>query len=209
MKALPPPVNTHTKLKFDIAGHYPDVGRFVSGQPDHMLTKGKVHGKKPTVHIICNMTASSSVSAQEYLNFGTALCAIVDKLEASGRRVQLDVTFANALRIHRTVVGWNVKQPGDPLDLSAVAFSLAHPAAYRRLGFAMWERTPIGDYSPGHGRCTPLTKKDAELIDGENALILNGDGGSLSSCRTPAGAVDFVSHQLNRVAGEILVEVQQ
>lgn len=206
LSALPPPATSHHKRMNDMGGDYPDVARYLQGEPANMVRRGKTQGAKPTVHIIVNMTTSASVRADHYKNFGLAMCAVIDKLEASGRRVELDVMFANSAKQDRLLVGWNVKHASDALDFSSIAFSLAHPAAYRRFGFGMWERSKAGNEDSGYGHCSDLTKVDAALLDCPDAFIVNCTGQTLQTCDTPVKAINFARLAINRAAGETIVE---
>lgn len=209
LNAMPAPTTTHTKLRMDVAGHFPDVARYLQGDPAHMTTRGKVHGKKPTISIIVNATASASVNAQHYMNFGCVMSAVIDKLESHGRRVELSICFANAMNHTRALVGWRVKAAGEALDLANVAFSLAHPAAYRRFGFGLWERTAAHNATPGYGCCSDLTTEDAKHFDSEESLIVNATFGSISQCVGVPEAMAFVRKQINAAAGEDVVELDQ
>jgi hypothetical protein len=148
------------------------------------------------------------IGADEYRNYGAAITAMVGQIEATGRQVELDVVFVDELKHERAVLGWKVKRAGDTVDLSAVAYSLAHPAAFRRIGFAMIERTPQRNQTPGYGRCGSLTKELAETIGAGEAFLLGGVGVSSGACSSMQGALKFAAQQINKAAGETLVDVR-
>jgi hypothetical protein len=188
----------------DVAGEYVDPVRFAVGDPSCMVTRRKLKGHKPVVRLVVNGSASASATAKEMMNYGAALVSLVNKIESSGRRVELDVTYVCELNRMLFIYGWNVKHASDHLDLSAVAFSLAHPGAFRRLGFAMMERCPIDMETSNYGYSTTLARH--MLYDGdEGALLINGIGHAPGSCRTMADAVRFAAEQINKAAGEELV----
>lgn len=211
LNALPPPTTTHTKLTRDVAGHYPDVPRYLQGDPAHMVTRGKVHGKKPTISILLSANLSAHQAAEPMLHFGTALCAAVDKLESRGRRVELAVAYAaKHSRCNRTAIqGWKVKEPGEHLNLDEVAFSLAHPAAFRRIGFAMRERTPKMYDESGYGMPKSISEYEASLLGYEDALIVDCSGTKLSKCTNVLNATLFTINALNEAAGENIVEIDE
>lgn len=207
-EGLPPPVNHHYDLKYDVGGQLPDVPRFLSGDPAHMITRGKRIGNPPVVHLCINMWILAMISAQEQANYGTAMVALIDKIESTGRRVELDVTFIGRSGGQTVVLGWKVKQASEHCDLAAVAFAIAHPASFRRFGFAMVERSPSHWNWGGYGRNSYLTPEYAALIGADGALLIDGVGGAHGACRTVEGAVQYAAQQINKAAGETLVEVE-
>lgn len=208
LNARPAPVTMHSKTTNSVAGEYPDVGRYLSGSPDCMRRRGHDAGARPVLTLVCNVTPMWDVSAQCTSNFGSALAALIDKLEASGRRVELYSVFSTQLARGDYVFGWNVKQARDPMDLSAVAFSIAHPASLRRIGFAMEERTPQDWRMSNYGMPRNLTQADAELMGLENAFVINGTGRSLSVCTTVDAALRFAVQQINLAAAEELATLE-
>lgn len=195
--------------EYGIAGERPDVPRFLSGDPLHMIHRGRAKVPKPTMTIALNIRASAAVRAQDIANFGAAICALVDRLESRRVRVELLALFATKnMRLNkRWAVSWTVKRPEDQLDLSAVAFSYAHPAAMRRLGFAAMERSPAAMEEIGYGRdggCLP-----GDFIDlPEGALLINGVDHNPDACRTMEGALAFAKKAINDAAGEPIAELE-
>jgi hypothetical protein len=173
------PTARTASFSYDVAGEFPDVSRFCAGDPMHMRSRKHDKAHRPVVHLVVNVCCSGSVAAQHFVNYGAAVAGLVDQLENAGRRVELDVIGVNGHNGRgRTVCGWKVKRAEDHLDLSAVAYSIAHPAAFRRLMFAMWERTPLSLECSGYGSVQKVTEQDAEAIGAVGALILDGVGES-------------------------------
>lgn len=159
----------------DFAGELPDIGRYVSGEPMHMTSHRRK--ERPIVHLVVNLWASGGTSARTFTTYGRALLALVDQLESGGHRVELDVVFPTAPKGHVVCAGWKVKRAADALDPAALAFSIAHPAAMRRLGFAMVERAPLAaDDGGAYGYQTELTDWMVQTLDFGNAIILPGVG---------------------------------
>lgn len=207
--AVIPPNDIEPEWTYDVAGGVPDIGRFVAGEPEHMRDHGHPLGRKPTVHLVINVICAGIVGATEFINYGTAMLSMIDQLENNGRSVEVDVVTVNSFTGRgRGIFGWKVKRAGDHVNLADIAFSIGHPAAYRRFGFAMWERTPASWHSYGYGTCDKLTIADAALIDAEDAFLLDGIGTSYGRCRTLEGALQLAAEQINKAAGETLVEVE-
>lgn len=166
-------------LRYDVAGEFPDVARYAAGDPFNMISRRQQKMNHPVVHIIVNPNCSAAVGAEKFAQYGGALAALVDQIENTRRRVELDVLAVNSHQGRgRSRVGWKVKRASDALDLGAVAFSIAHPAAFRRLVFALWERTPRNYHTYGYGTVTDITRKDAEHLDAGEAVLFDGVGKS-------------------------------
>lgn len=197
-----------TVEKWDIAGYEPDVARYLAGDPAHMRrrTRNPDVTRAPVVSIVYNITANANVTAKSLALMGSAMVAIVDQLETRGRRVDLCAAFCASLKTGRRVVtGWRVKAPEDQMDLAAVAFSIAHPAAMRRIAFAMEERSPREWSEPGYGAANIVLPGELPDTDPE-ALRVNGlaGGGTPSTVR---GAIEMLTLQINTAAGFELVEL--
>ena len=153
----------------DIAGSMPDVGRFLAGVPDNMMTWSRIESHAPAIRIVINQAASSGISSEQIMNRGAVVCALIDLLESSGKRCEIVAVAAvaddwSAYR-HKLEIAVMLKQADEPLQIDKVAFMLAHPAALRRIGFALMETlpedfrhtigiTPTGDYG------TPVNSDD-------------------------------------------------
>lgn len=204
LEAHMPPRDKADTWRYDVAGELPDVGRFLAGDPANMKRHGHPKGHRPIISIAVNIRLQCNVKAHAMANYGAALVAIVDKLEHAGRRVELIATFATDQTRARVSAGWVVKKAEDHLDLASVAFSLAHPAASRRIGFAMYEHSDV----PKHwGYGTSLTLREDDLIDPlPGTYCLAGLNDSTNRCHTLDDAIAFVRDQVNDAAGEELVE---
>lgn len=142
-----------------LVGSGVNVGRYIAGVPDAMTTRKRVEMEAPVVDVLCNVSASGGISADPYTIRGAAVAALVDLLELSGRRVRVTTVLHTTSDEGKYTCYVTVKHPGDPLQVDALAFALAHPAYMRRLGFSLMEQAPkkvryavhIGDGGPGYG----------------------------------------------------------
>lgn len=204
LEAHMPPKDKESSWRYDVAGELPDIGRFLAGDPAHMRRHGHPKGHRPILSIAVNIRLQCSVKASAMANYGAALVAVIDQLEHVGRRVELVATFAttqgNGLRVS---TGWTVKKAEDSLDLAAVAFSIAHPAASRRIGFAMYEHSDV-PMAMGYG--SGLTLAEQDLIDPlPGTFCIPGLNDDTRRCHTLEDAIAFVRDQINKAAGEELV----
>lgn len=201
LATLPPTPNRHADEKYDVGGYYPDVARFLGGAPDHMVTKGKRMGNPPVMQLVVNGSASSAITAQEMANYGSAMVALIDQLESQGHRVELDVVFKTVTQ-GTLIVGWKVKQAGEHVDLADVAFSLAHPAALRRIAFALYERASKAFERSGYGMATGCTRADLEVLELGDAILVNGIQNANGACTTLESAIKFAKAQVGRAYRE-------
>lgn len=193
--------------EYSMAGEYPDVPRYISGDPFNMVKRGKQRRPKPSMTIAVNTRISCAITAQQSANFGAAMVALVDRLESRGIRVELLGLLATDVTRRRMCLSWTIKRTEDHLDLSAVAFSYAHPAMFRRLGFAAMERMPRETETPGYGIDGGISRGD--FIDiAPGALLINGVNHEPSRCKTMEDALAFAKAQINAAAGEDVVELE-
>lgn len=206
--AMPAANTAHAPLRYDVAGFEPDVGRFAAGEPAHMRRRGTRVAHETVVHIVVNGVASAFVGADEYENFGLALAACIDRIEASGRRVELDMLFSAELREgHVSTVGWKVKRAQDHSDPAALAFSVGHPAAFRRLGFGLYEHAPREYELTNYGIPARAKKQALEMLGMPDAIVMEGISKSGGVCRTEGGALTYAMGAINGAVGEAIVQL--
>lgn len=196
--------------EYNFAGELPDVPRYLSGDPRCMTHRGKQHKPTRVMTIAVNIVCSGATEARAMQRYGAAMAAIVDRLEARHVRVELLACWAGNFRDGKCCASWTVKRAEDHLDLNAVAFSLGHPGALRRIAFAVMERSPRSyeDYGYGMPRDQP---ERADFLDiAEDALLIGGIGvnGGNSKCRTMEEALAFVEAEVNAAAGEPIASLE-
>jgi hypothetical protein len=191
------------KWGWDVAGDLPDVGRFMAGRPDNMRRRKADSGAKPIVTICVNQSVSGGTPASSFKNYGAALLATIDQIEHAGRRVELWSGTAGIFGKTHLSALTRIKGADEPVDLGALAFAIAHPVFYRRVGFGIMERTPRTMERGGYGSCADFTGP-TDLIDGpDDALMIDGLGhGSASRCSTVKGAVELACEQINEAAAK-------
>lgn len=135
---------------FDVAGMYPQVPRFVAGDPMSMVTDDPQFSRsKRIIPIYVSCSFSASVDKQRIINRGSAICGLIDIIEDANNSVELIVYEHTQGESIREWCDIRLKAAGEPLDLDRLAFALAHPAFLRRLNFARQESQGAlfdGDY---------------------------------------------------------------
>lgn len=128
---------------YDVEGAGIDIARYVDGEPEcwqrmePVVTEGS--GRRIIRVVYCG-SASCGISAETMLARGAAVVALVQLLEMAGHGVQVDVVFGISERAEYWI---SVKASDQPFDLGRVAFAVAHPAMFRRLGFSVMEKSAL------------------------------------------------------------------
>lgn len=164
---------THQQdINYDFDGSFVDVGLYCDGEPQ--CFGNFVEPENPTKIIRIEIAGSMShyITAEVARNRGAAVVALIDLLEAEGYRCELVVVISvknrpKHLKGHTTAI--TVKNPDQPLDIDALAFSISHPAFLRRLWFGFVDQESEGikeDYSFAEDGCygQPLNVK-SDLSD--------------------------------------------
>jgi hypothetical protein len=130
------------KPMYDFGGAYVDMGRFVEGDPECMVTFQAVPdgAMGRVIKIAVSGTASSYIDAEDIKKRGIAIISLVDTISKLGFGVELwwDSTIEYKGR-HCTAV--KLHDSADTLDINSVMFALAHPSMLRRLTFSVMEQS--------------------------------------------------------------------
>jgi hypothetical protein len=195
------------------AGHRPNVARFLAGHPKSMVRNIRDNVASPIVALVVNFGISASRDADEMMHYGIALCAHIDALERAGFRVQLDVALATKIRKggrnskaepSTGIIGWRVKQAQESVSLADLAFSIANPAAMRRIGFALIERLPKAIELYTYGTPGSISADDLPLIDApSDAVIMPGLSLKDDECRNASEAAALVARQFETYSGKL------
>jgi hypothetical protein len=136
-------------------GAFPCIPGYAAGVPENMFVPQDdgASNAKPIVRIAVNVVCSAWVDAQDIINRGAAVIALIDKIQGAGQRVEL-VAFCH-VEGHgkdRIIASVTVKRPEEPVDMDRIGFALAHPSMLRRAMFRVIEcLCPY--YLSGYGRC--------------------------------------------------------
>ena len=152
------------------------VSAYLAGRPKQMrriVREVRPSGK--ACHIAINLCASGGVRASVLEARGAAVAALVTVLERNGIRCEVTAYIQtgtpNGAKCAAAVV--RVKSANSRLQIDSLAFMLAHPGAFRRLGFAFFESMPkwhrLLDIGGGYGNVT-----DNAEIRSESDIHLGG-----------------------------------
>lgn len=142
---------------WDVTGDYVDIGKFLTGEPECCGSDAEygeqLSGRVVTIRL--NACVSGGLQADAIVARGVAVLVAVDILESLGKRCEVIVSQATStygrggdagsVRDLHLDANVTVKRAGEPVDLDRLAYSVAHPAFFRRLGFRFME---LGGHSP-------------------------------------------------------------
>lgn len=191
------PSTPRPDTKADFYGFHPHVPRFCAGAPDSMIrhTDNGTSGAARVLTLAVPVNALGYVSARSMANFGVAVAQYINQLETDGTRVEVIGMIVSLVGGKRLAHSWIAKHADQPLDLAVMAFSIGHPAMFRRLGFALRERS-AAPYM-GYGSTVP-----AKMIDLINpplgTVILNGMADANTHAQTTKAALAYITRQIDK-----------
>ena len=150
--------------EFDLSpvGVFPCIPAYSAGVPEDMFTPSEFGNPvpKPIVRIVVNITASCHVDTDDIINRGAAILALIDRVQASGQRVELVAEFHSNSRQNSDTYAFSVtvKRPEEHIDLDRIAYAIAHPSMLRRSFFRVMEFT-VPYRVDGYGRATDFTDR--------------------------------------------------
>lgn len=128
---------------WDVApiGAFPCIPAYAAGAPEDMFTMSDIAPPSPSpiVRIAVNMSANCYVDAQEIVNRGVAIVSLIDRIQLSGRRVELIAVKHGESRPDKFVWSVTVKRPEEPIDMDRVGLCFATPIMLRRFFFRVLE----------------------------------------------------------------------
>lgn len=164
---------------YDVSGSYPDVGKYLTGEPENMVEFITEEDEKK-ISVIINGGVSWSIDQKIQFNKGAAIVSLVSKLEDLGYRVE--VTLLNC---SESIVSDNVrhdlfikiKEYHEQIDIDRFAFIFCNVAFNRRIKFSVNECLPIakemGYYNKGsYGKVSDLCKSDTSILNSYDINLL-------------------------------------
>ena len=140
-------------IAHDVSGYAVDVGAYLSNDPACFLRRDIVESVAKTriVRVVVSLSASASVKPEIIIKRGAMICAMVDAMEQAGYSVE--IVGNEHTKSYRATSETNIvlKQSNQPLNVSCLAFCLAHPAMLRRMLFSLKELIGWADYSDAYG----------------------------------------------------------
>lgn len=129
-------------IDYDVAGAYPDVQRFLSGEPESMVRFSSDNKKFKSLKIIASFNQNYGVSTNYIFKRGAAILNLVDILEKNNIRCEV-ILSAYSTSGDNYIMNILAKRLEERLNLESLNFALCHGASYRRLGFSVRENRPL------------------------------------------------------------------
>ena len=128
-------------LVYDVSGSYPDVGLYLSGEPNCMVEF--TTQETECCKVVYDTTVNCGISKKEMMKGGLEIIALVDTLEAMGYNTEVWWCMTTVTSNYKMYTKVRVKSPLQYWDPHTMAFSIGNPAMFRRFGFAFMEaQTP-------------------------------------------------------------------
>ena len=127
------------------------------------------YSKQKVVTITKGISYSGWWSSEAIMRESIKALQIIQSMENAGQRVRLNVMIAATTGGKTAICKVCVKQPDQRMNISKMAFALAHPAMLRRFFFKWIETDPFIDFDLGDGYGTPaaLSIKEKAMADNE------------------------------------------
>lgn len=130
------------KIK-SVAGGSVNVGRLLSGSPDHMSKRQKLPNHR-IITLFVETCMWQGIKADLAIIRVCIIAAMVDRLEAEGYRCNIVAVYSarhrqNLKGIQTAIV---IKEAGDTLSLADISFAFGHPSFGRRFVYAIEGCTP-------------------------------------------------------------------
>lgn len=125
------------KIK-SVSGGNVNVGRLISGLPNHMNKRVKAPNKK-IITLFVETVMWQGIKAHLAMVRTVIIAAMVDRLEAEGYQCNIVAVYC---ALHRKTsrgiqTAVNIKQAGERLNLADVSFAFGHPSFGRRFVYAV------------------------------------------------------------------------
>jgi len=156
-----------------IAGYCVDVGSFLANEPECFISREYEERNYPgqIYKIVCSISFSAAITPETIIQRGAMICALIDAIEYAGHRAE--VVCNDAISIGHSEdyrkgkyknQGWMeisvvVKKTSQPLEMTDLAFCLAHPAMLRRIMFSVAEIEGWSDFMSNYGYPAEATEK--------------------------------------------------
>lgn len=167
-----------------VAGYQPVVALYLAGVPQNMIDKQMVVKKQKVIELTKSVSYNAGVDKEQIVEESIKAMMIVKKLEAQGFRIKLNLVLGTSADSRNVICKVCIKQPGERLNVSKLAFPMVHPSMLRRLFFRYIEVNPdvTNGYGWGYGR--PVHANELKRIFPNEIIlpaIFDGDMENINS----------------------------
>jgi hypothetical protein len=154
-------------------GYSVDIGAFLANEPECFISREFEERNYPgrIYKVVCSISFSAAIQPETIIQRGAMICALIDAIEYAGHRAEVICNWAvsrnseNEYRGGRNKeYGWleisvTTKKANQPLELSDLAYCLAHPSMLRRIMFSVAEIEGWSDLVDRYGYPAEATDK--------------------------------------------------
>ena len=158
---------------YAIAGYNVDIGNFLANNPECFIAREYEEKNYPgrVYKIVCSISFSAAIKPETIIQRGAMICAMIDAIEFAGHRAEVicnAATSISGIKEYRQGKnkerGWFetsviVKKSSQPLEMTDLAFCLAHPSMLRKIIFSVCELNGWSDIADGYGSPAEATEK--------------------------------------------------
>lgn len=127
------------------SGSQVDVARYLSGEPECMIETVRARRPVPVIRLIIERCVPYYIDAETMRATGASTLAVVEALRVAGVPSEIWASFSIASQRDRGETLSEqvlIQEAGYALDIDRLAYWVANPSAFRRLGFALFEQEP-------------------------------------------------------------------
>lgn len=167
----------------DVSGPIGFAQAALAGDPECYLQYDSAPLSRPVVSLAVSITCANKLESGDFIRRGAVYLTIINALEAAGMRVELYAligTYSGSPsdkegRVIFTAV--RIKDADQDINLQALAYIIAHPAAFRRLGFAAIEKQVEDDFNGSfcHAYGSPFNGSNKEASAEITKQVLGAD----------------------------------
>ena len=163
-----------SKPAYGVVGSQASVPRYLQGIPTNMVSRQMTYAKQKVVTITKGIAYNWRWSPEAILAECVKALQIIQSMENGGQRVRLNVLWCISDRAgtHHTACKVCVKHPDERLNLSKMAFALAHPSMVRRMFFKWLETDTFTEYDMGDYYGRPSIQPIKDKVLGENEYYI-------------------------------------
>ena len=139
--------------EYGVGGGIVDVGAFLSNSPEYFMIKKPTEKEQEgkIVKLVCSISFSAAIDSKVIIQRGAMVCALADAIEMSGFRCEIIVNTTSFSKSRKFEVDVILKKAQQSLNITELAFCLAHPAMLRRFMFSVFELVGWADYAHAYG----------------------------------------------------------
>ena len=161
-----------SKPSYGVVGSQASVPRYLQGIPTNMVSRQMTYSKQKVITLTKGISYSCRWTPEQILEESIKALQIIQALETNGQRVRLNVMWSisddHFGGIYHTICKVCVKQPDERLNISKIAYALAHPSMLRRHFFKWLETDTFTSKDMGWCYGCPASIKVKERGMGEN-----------------------------------------